>query len=165
MPIWYKPLILMFCVCAITGCGEEGPPPRSDEAWLRSDFRIPDAARRVTLQAVPAGMGTIGREALRIFAAFEMTREDFDKYRQQFRPADWQPLPMAPKIKYFNEAPTELTRFTSHGFYFCDVATSDAKDKWQLISTAGSTNRIERYRIILLDDASSQIHIVYKQYH
>lgn len=156
---------MVICVCAIAGCKEEGPSPTpSDEAWLRSELHIPDAARRVTLQAVPGGMGMMGREALRIFAAFEMTREDFDKYRQQFRPADWQPLPIAAQINYFNDGPTELTRFTSNGSYLCEVATSDAIDKWKLTSAAGRTDRIERYRIILLDVASSQLHIVYKQY-
>jgi hypothetical protein len=161
----HKLLIAVICVCAIAGCKEEPIPPPSDEAWLRGELHIPDAARRVTLQAFPPGMGTIGREALRIFAVFEMTRPDFDKYRQQFRPADWEPLPIASKINFFNDGPTELTRFTSNGSCFCEVATSDAIDQWKLTSAMDSTDRIERYRVLLLDAASTQLHIVYKQYH
>jgi hypothetical protein len=164
MLIWHKLLMAVICVSAIAGCNKE-PPIRSDEAWLRSELQIPAAARRITLQAVPAGMGTIGRDALRIFAAFEMTREDFDDYRQQFRPADWLPLPIAAQINYFHDGPIELKRFTSNGSYVCEVATPDEIDHWKRDFDAGSTSRIERYRIILLDAASLQLHVVYKQYH
>lgn len=149
----------------IVGCAPVSA--QSDERSLRNDLAIPESAKLLKLTADPNTSGTYGREGLRIHAVFQLTSVGLDDYRRSYRIDQWRPLPLPNELLGTPEGPAELAALTGPGHYFCDVAPWIASEDppWTPYRGAALPARLARYRVVLLDGATSQLHVVYKQYY
>jgi hypothetical protein len=158
--------LLVVALLAACGLMRSSSPPRSEEEKLRADLAIPADVALVSLETKPSAGGTFGREGLRIVARFKPTPAQAAAYRGHVASLPgWAPLPLPSRIDSFREPPIEVSAAGPRGLAFCQVSIYHSGAPWETLPCASAPVRFDQYRIAVLDEDTSELVVVYKNYY
>jgi hypothetical protein len=158
--------LLVVALLAAYGLTRSSSPPRSEEEKLRDELAIPADVALVSLETKPSVGGTFGREGLRIVARFKPTPAQLTAYRSHVATLPgWAPLPLPPEVDSFREPPIEVSAASTHGWAFCQVSIYHTGAPWEHLPCANARVPFDQYRIAVLDEDTSEIVVVHKNYY
>ncbi len=178
--------VIVICIaCTLTGCSGQSAviPLEKDEAYLRSEFCIPEDIVMVSLWRSSDTPGWFGREGLRMVGEFQLSDLQTDRFVQDAGDCEWDYGQLPDNVDLYSSPPSEIPENIVEGFYFCtvtfygewvdgewksngvmsDPAILPCSDHEQMSDIYGE--QFDHYRVGILDIATGKMIVVFKNYY